>query len=325
MPLLFKKFSIIVPVLAFFLGIMTYDVLRFFLHPFDSPQTITYVVEPGDSLVKIAKDLHSNYQLSSPYYLITLGVLRGDSDHIQVGEYEFPNDIKAHKLLRTLVKGKVKQHHITLIEGWTVAQVLEAIHQAPFLTHTLKTLPPQFSEGLLFPDTYFFPRGTTDLAVLERAFQTMQQHLERLWQTRQANLPYKMAYEGLIIASLVETEAVKNNERARIAGVFVNRLQKDMRLDSDPTVVYALGKQYKGVLTNQLLKVVSPYNTYTIKGLPPTPIACPGLRSLYAAFNPEKTSALYFVANGNGEHIFSDTLQEHSKARKQSQWKKDAS
>ncbi|MEH6472686.1 MAG: endolytic transglycosylase MltG, partial [Halopseudomonas sp.] len=227
-------------------------------------------------------------------------------------------------LLQMLVQGRVRSYQVTLVEGQTVAELVAVLQAHPQLEATLQQTDPEHiakilgiagsAEGWIYPDTYQFTRGTTDKQVLKRAYQAMQQLLEQEWAERAAKLPLKNAYDALILASIVEKETGAAFERPAIAGVFTRRLQKGMRLQTDPTVIYGMGERYNGNITRADLKRQTPYNTYRIKGLPPTPIANPGRAAIHAALNPEAGKALYFVAKGDGSHQFSATLSEHNRA-----------
>ena len=228
-------------------------------------------------------------------------------------------------MLGLIVSGKVVQYPLTIPEGWTFEQIMEAVQDNTVLKHTLNNADEQFvmeqlghgeeaAEGRFFPDTYHFPRGTSDIEFLRRAYDTMTRVLAEEWDNRDGGLPYKSAYEALIMASIIEKETSVAEERYKIAGVFVRRLQRGMLLQTDPTVIYALGRNFNGDIHNRDLNIDSPFNTYTNKGLPPTPIASPGRASIDAALHPEAGTALYFVAMGDGHHHFSDTLAEHNKA-----------
>ena len=174
--------------------------------------------------------------------------------------------------------------------------------------------PDLMPEGLFFPDTYYFPKGTTDIAFLQRAYQRLKVVLDEEWQQRDANLPYQNAYEALIMASIIEKETGLASDRGTIAGVFVRRLNKNMKLQTDPTVIYAMGKQYNGNIRKKDLDIDSPYNTYRHKGLPPGPIALASREAIHAALHPEDGKSLYFVAKGDGSHYFSENLTEHNRA-----------
>jgi UPF0755 protein len=228
-------------------------------------------------------------------------------------------------LLDKLNRGDVILHQVTLVEGWSFRQIMAALDEQAELTHLLKNksaserlqqlnLPISALEGWFYPDTYIFSKGTSDLEILLQAYKKMRQTLDELWQTREADLPYRNDYEALIMASIVEKETGSAAERDRIAGVFVRRLRLGMRLQTDPTVIYGMGDAYVGKIGSRDLRRATDYNTYVIPGLPPTPIASPGRASLMAALHPDKSKALYFVAKGDGTSEFSDTLSEHQRA-----------
>jgi UPF0755 protein len=224
----------------------------------------------------------------------------------------------------------VVQYSLTIVEGMTLQQLLEQLkqHRAIISNTEPQTLAKQLgishssAEGWFLPETYAFPANTQDLGFLQRAYQKMQTVLNQEWQQRAADLPYKTPYEALIMASIIEKETAAAEERAKIAGVFVRRLEKGMRLQTDPTVIYGMGAQFDGNLRRKDLRKDTPYNTYTRKGLPPTPICLPGKASIHAALHPEQGEELYFVATGkDGKHVFSKTLTEHNKAVRRYQLK----
>lgn len=282
-------------------------------------------VTPGEPLRGVADELHAQGALPHPLDLLMLARLRGDADAVRAGEYLIEPGSNVVDLLALLKSGRVVMHSLTLVDGWTFAQVLQTVERDPDLRHELKGLrgnavmvrlghAGENPEGQFYPDTYQFPKGTTDVAFLRRAYRAMQSHLQTAWQTRARNLPYKTPYDALILASIVEKETAQPFERAEIAGVFVRRLQKGMRLQSDPTVIYGLGSAYTGKITYKDLRTDTTYNTYTRYGLPPTPICLPSLASIVAALHPTPGDALYFVARGNGTHQFSATLAEQNAA-----------
>jgi UPF0755 protein len=253
--------------------------------------------------------------------------LKGLRARVQAGQYEIPAHASPAQILELFAQGKVILEELTVVEGATFADFLQGLEQQPHLAHTLAGKSPaeimtalghpgQSAEGEFFPDTYRFADGTTDLVILGLAYDSMQRALDAAWQLRRPDLPFDTPYEALILASMVEKEAALKSERARIAGVFVNRLRKGMRLQSDPTVIYGLGARYDGTVHTRDLLTDTPYNTYARDGLPPTPIALPGREALLAAVQPEETTALYFVATGlnDGAHQFSNTLEEHNAA-----------
>jgi UPF0755 protein len=244
---------------------------------------------------------------------------------IRTGEYLLRQGMTPLELLTALNEGDVVHHQVTLVEGKTFRQTLATLLAEEKLHKSLNGLPDPILierlgidgnnlEGLFFPDTYQYTVDMSDADVLKQAHQKMQMILEEEWQARDANLPYKNSYEALIMASIVEKETGAPEERPAIAGIFVRRLQKGMRLQTDPTVIYGLGDAYKGNLTKQHLLDDTPYNTYTRAGLPPTPIALPGREAIHAALHPEPGDSLFFVGKGDGHHYFSATLAEHEKA-----------
>lgn len=282
-------------------------------------------VTPDTSLRGVAVQLHAQGALPHPLDLVLLARLRGDANAIRAGEYLVEPATSVAGLLELLKSGRVVMHSLTLVEGWTFRQVLQAVAQATALRHTLKGLDDnaimaklgyagENPEGRFYPDTYQFPKDTTDAAFLERAYRTMQAQLHTAWQRRAADLPYKTTYDALIMASIIEKETAQPGERAQIAGVFVRRLEKGMKLQSDPTVIYGLGASYRGNITSKDLRTDTPYSTYTRHGLPPTPICMPSLASIRAALHPAPGDALYFVARGDGTHQFSATLKEQDAA-----------
>ena len=245
---------------------------------------------------------------------------------IKTGEYEVRPGTSPPQLLKLLASGKVINYRFTIVEGWSVRQLLSALAVDKVLQHTIETveelaLEPGFPqgnpEGWFLPETYMYIRGDSDLQLLKRAYTDMGDSLEKTWAGRDVGLPYETPEELLIMASIIEKETSLPSERADIAGVFVRRLLKRWRLETDPTVIYGMGDSYQGNIRRQDLKTDTPYNTYTRHGLPPTPIALPGLASLQAAAHPAPGEAMFFVANGQGGHTFSVTLEAHNKAVKQ--------
>lgn len=283
-------------------------------------------IRPGASLGEVARQLTEQRVLSRALPFVLLGRWQRASARLRAGEYELPAGASPQRLLDLFVSGHVVQHRLTLLEGWTFAQALAAIraHEAVVPTTAGGAGPQAIAaalglgqvelEGRLFPDTYAFPRGTTDLQLLQRAAARLEAQLERAWVQRARDLPLASPAEALVLASLIEKETAVDDERQRIAGVFVNRLRRGMRLQSDPTVIYGLGSAFDGNLRREDLRRDTPFNTYTRAGLPPTPIALPGAASLAAATRPAATDALYFVATGRGDgrHRFAATLTEHN-------------
>ena len=293
-------------------------------HPLE-PGPKAYLVKPGTTLRGLARELHERDVLPEPYTIAWLGHVSGRSRLLKAGEYRFRPGISAAELLDQVVAGRVVEYPLVLVEGWSFRQVMRALESAPKLTQTLAGLsdeeimarlghPEVHPEGRFFPATYYYSLGHTDAQVLARAFDQMQAVLDEEWQNRAPGLPLKTPDDALILASIIEKETARADERRLIAGVFINRLRKRMRLQTDPTVIYGLGEDFDGRIRTRDLRADTPYNTYTRSGLPPTPIAMPGRASVAAALQPEATSALYFVSRGDGSHIFSDTLADHTAA-----------
>ena len=291
---------------------------------------LIYEIASGTSLKQLAFDLQRRGITAHPRYLIWLGRELDLAHRLQAGEYRITPGMTPESLLRKLAGGEVIQHAITLIEGQTFREVLALVESKDDIVHTLDGVSVEDvmtrlghegenPEGRFLPDTYYFPQGTTDLAFLTRAYNAMERHLADAWAARDEGLPLNTPYEALTLASIVEKETGVAEERPVIAGVFIRRLQKGMRLQTDPTVIYGLGDRFDGNLHASDLRSDTPYNTYTRDGLPPTPIALPGTASIHAVLHPDKGDALFFVANGNGGHYFSRTLKEHELAVKKFQ------
>ena len=289
------------------------------------PEAKIYVVAPGTGLKAFARQLRNEKVLPDANTLVWIAYLKGQSRELKTGEYRFRKGITALEILEQVMAGRVVEYPLTISEGWTFKQALDAMAAAPKLTHTLQGLKPKqimaslgypamHPEGRFFPDTYYYSAGMSDLIILQRAFQKMEKVLEEEWNGRQSDLPLKNRDEALTLASIVEKETGKAEERALIAGVFVHRMRIGMKLQTDPTVIYGIGERFNGNLTVKDLRTPSAYNTYIIKGLPPSPIAMPGRHALHAALNPENTKALYFVARGDGSHVFSETYEQHNNA-----------
>lgn len=289
-------------------------------------QGYKYTVKPGDSLKTVTHDLTLKGIIHHPYYMQLLIRYRGDAPKLKAGEYLFPQGATSSSMLHQMVTGTgLVYHAVTIIPGWNFKEVRHALAQETNLRHTIDQKTDQeimiylkhpgvLPEGQFYPDTYYFAPGTLDTIVLKRAFQMMQSKLGEVWKSRPVNLPYKTPNEALTIASLIEKEAFLNEERPVIASVLMNRLQKDMLLQVDATVIYGLGLRYTGKIRKEDLVEDTPYNTYVHKGLPPSPIAMPSLDSIKAALHPKVTSYLYYVARGDGSHQFSDTYIEHQAA-----------
>jgi len=285
---------------------------------------LVYQVASGISLKQLAYDLQRRGITGHPHYLVWLGRELDLAHRLQAGEYEITPGMTPENLLRKLAGGEVIQHAITLIEGQTFKQMLaDGVGTEELMTRLGHE--GEHPEGRFLPDTYHFPQGTTDLAFLSRAYNAMERHLAEEWAAREEGLPINTPYEALILASIVEKETGVAGERPVIAGVFIRRLKKGMRLQTDPTVIYGLGERFDGNLRSSDLRRDTTYNTYTRDGLPPTPIAMPGVASIHAVLHPDKGDALFFVADGSGGHYFSRTLKEHELAVKKFQLGKSVS
>ncbi|MBC54054.1 MAG: aminodeoxychorismate lyase [Gammaproteobacteria bacterium] len=282
-------------------------------------------IEPGRSLQQLANQLATKEYLNWPGVMVLWARWHGFDRRVRSGEYALTPGLTPRALMDLLMSGRVVQYPVTLVEGWTVRQALESVWQHDNILATLQdqsdeaihaalgTAWPAL-EGSLFPDTYFYTKGTSDLAILRRASQRLEQVLAEEWQQRAVGLPYESPWQALIMASIIERESGFQAEKQDIAGVFVRRLQTGMRLQSDPTVIYGMGSRYDGVIYRSDLNTTTAYNTYRINGLPPTPIALAGRDSIHASLQPKAGTALYFVSRGDGSHQFSDTLEEHNAA-----------
>ena len=324
-----KRFALFSGALVLLLAVAGGWFYRDVREQLDSPLALRepaiIAINPGASLFSVAAELKERGWFDYPVYLTIEGRLRNVAGSIKTGEYLVEPGATAASLLETIVAGKVTQRSLTLLEGWTFRQIMAALRERPQVEKTLHADAPRrvmeeigyaghAAEGRFFPDTYYFTAGETDAELLRRAYQRMETVLAEEWEQRASGLPYQSPYQALIMASLVEKETAVDEERGKIAGVFVRRLEKNMRLQADPTVIYALGENYDGNIRRKDLSVDSPFNTYRYRGLPPTPIAAAGRASIRAALQPEWGTALYFVATGDGGHHFSDTLAEHNRA-----------
>jgi UPF0755 protein len=289
----------------------------------DSEQV--FVLEPGSSLSSASQELAQLGVITRPLYWKIYARINGKANQLKAGEYLLREPLTPGLLLDQLVGGKTLQYSITIPEGWTFSQMRAAIaankrieqKSVDWTDQELFTnldLGDDHPEGWFLPETYFFTSGTTDLELLRRSHLAMKRILESEWISREENLPLKSPYEALILASIVEKETAVADERPTIAAVFINRLRKGMRLQTDPTVIYGMGDRYKGNIRKSDLKRDTPYNTYTRAGLPPTPIALPSAASIRAVLNPAESEALFFVASGGGRHHFTNTYEEHKQA-----------
>lgn len=282
-------------------------------------------IKENSGLSSIANQLVDQGVIKHKLSFIIIARILGKESSLQAGDYSLNSNLTPYDLLLALNKGQATQAKITFIEGKTFKEMLAKLHANPAVKQTTQHLSNQeimalvdplkhHPEGLFFPDTYYFDRGTKDIVLLKRAYEVMMRKLDKAWQNRAQDLPYKNSYEALIMASIVEKETGKASERPMIAGVFVNRLKIGMRLQTDPTVIYGMGDQFDGNIRRKDLRKDTIYNTYTRYGLPPTPIAMPSLAAIEAALSPAKTKALYFVGKGDGSHEFSNSLIAHNRA-----------
>ena len=287
--------------------------------PFD------FSLQQGSSLKSAAHQMKLAGVLDNEQLFVLLGRSMGLSGQIKPGNYQLTKATSLFELLQMVNKGRVAQSDLTIIEGWTFKQFREALNAASKLRHDSFALSDseimqsigaveKHPEGLFFPDTYIFPSGSSDLALIKRAYQTMQRRLQESWQARDNDLPLATPYQALILASIVEKETGKAKDRSMIASVFINRLRKRMMLQTDPTVIYGMGDKFDGNIRKRDLLKDTEYNTYTRYGLTPTPIALPGRESLQAVMHPATSTALYFVARGDGSSQFSNTLIDHNNA-----------
>jgi UPF0755 protein len=282
-------------------------------------------VAPGSSLSAISRELGARDVVEHPSVLRYFGRLRGDATRIQAGEYRLLPGLTSRTLLDQLVEGQVYLHQLAVIEGWRFEELRGALRAHPAVIPSdleadeiMAALGASgvHPEGQFAPDTYSFPRGTPEIEILEQAYLSLQAQLAEIWNARSPVVAVETPYEALILASIIEKETALATERRQISGVFSRRLQRGMRLQTDPTVIYGLGDDFDGNLRRADLARDTPYNTYTRRGLPPTPIALAGGDALRAAVDPDESLALYFVATGlgDGSHTFSATLEEHNRA-----------
>jgi UPF0755 protein len=296
---------------------------------------IAFTITPGSGVGAATQQIVAAGVPVNPVLFGLLARLTQKASRIKAGSYELKPDTTPRRLLSQLVRGEFAQESVTIIEGWTFRQMRQALAASPALRHDSAALSdtelmeriatdlPGFKatspEGLFFPDTYLFAKGASDMQILRQAHAQLLAKLKAAWDTRDPGLPYQTPYQALIMASIVEKETGQKSERAMIAGVFVNRLKTGMLLQTDPTVIYGMGDKYAGKIRKKDLETDTPYNTYVRAGLPPTPIALPGVQSLTAALGPAKTEALYFVSRNDGTSKFSENLAEHNKAVNQYQ------
>jgi UPF0755 protein len=286
---------------------------------------VQFSLKQGSSLRSAARQMQDAGVMATPWQFEVLARLYGHANRVQAGNYEIRAPLSTFALLDMITSGARGQDQITIVEGWTFAQMRAVLDAHRALKHETSGaseadliarlgIAASSAEGWFFPDTYYFPNGSSDTALMRRAHRAMQTQLDALWSARAKGLTLATSYEALILASIVEKETGQPGERPMIAAVFLNRLKIGMKLQTDPAVIYGLGGEFDGNLRKRDLLADTPYNTYTRTGLPPTPIALPGLAALAATLNPAPTKALYFVARGDGSSQFSNNLAEHERA-----------
>lgn len=279
----------------------------------------------GGTLRGIAHQMVDEGVLREPWSFMLLVQATGQSGAVQSGNYQLTRGMTLLDLYEMLISGDAVQNRITFVEGWTFFQMREALNRHEAVRHLSMPMTDEqilqqigadekLAEGLFFPDSYYFSNDTSDLDILRRSYQTMQRRLAAAWQEKADGLTYDTPYQALVMASIIEKETARSSERPLIARVFLNRLTLGMRLQTDPTVIYGMGPHFDGNLRRRDLLTDTPYNTYTRFGLPPTPIAMPGMASIKAALHPASGDALYFVGKGDGSHIFSATLSAHNRS-----------
>ncbi|MDX1404051.1 MAG: endolytic transglycosylase MltG [Woeseiaceae bacterium] len=309
-------------------AVFGFAMFRFLNSPLDiGEDPVDFEISAGSGFGVISRRLAERGYLAHPDWYRWYARATGRAGAVHAGEYRISPGTTPRQLLQMFVDGDVRLYSFTIVEGWTFRDLVTALGQHATLEADMDYedwpallesfgAEEQHPEGLFLPETYRYPKGTTVTDILRQAYALMRETLAEEWQNRRVNLPFTTPYEALILASIVEKETALAEERPRIAGVFVRRLEKNMRLQTDPTVIYGLGQDFDGNLTRRHLRSDTPYNTYTRRGLPPTPIALPGRAAINAAVQPAEGSELYFVATGlaDGSHKFSDTKEEHDAA-----------
>tara|TARA_R110002012_G_scaffold5926_6_gene27285 strand:- start:1083 stop:2096 length:1014 start_codon:yes stop_codon:yes gene_type:complete len=327
--------------LALIVGAITFGILYVngqASSPLSIPQPQLYTVEKGSNGYKVVRDLRARELIDSPELATKLWLkFFAANTHVKSGTYRLTPGLSLREVFGILSRGEEHYFAVSLVEGLTLKEwlvtlkaktelindvSLDQVEETINITSSVnEEKAPMLwlneassAEGLFLADTYFFTANTAASSILKRAHKAMLDYVETQWQQRQEDLPLNSPYDALILASIIEKETAVSAERTKIAGVFVNRLRKNMRLQTDPTVIYGIGDTYDGNITRKHLRTPTPYNTYTIKGLPPTPIAMAGKDAIWAALNPMETDALYFVARGDGSHEFSSSLAAHNAA-----------
>jgi UPF0755 protein len=330
-----QKIALFFATFIFLLLVVVNLLVKELSKPINIEQDIVIDILYGDSIYKVADKLYEKEILKYPKLWVWYGRAFGLAEKIKAGEYKIVSGATLLCVLDDFVKGNAVKYYVVMIEGKTITQTLKNLQSSEGIVSTLdptddsvilKSVEAEenynHSEGLFYPDTYQYTKGAKDRDILKKAHERLIKELNEVWATRAKNLPYKTPYELLIMASIVERESGSNKERPQIAGVFVERLNRGMRLQTDPTVIYGMGENYKGRIRRKDLTTPTPYNTYTIDGLPPTPISLVSRASLEAAAHPLLNGMIFFVAKGNGYHVFSKTLSEHNRAVREYQLKR---
>jgi len=317
-----------------FVSILFIVIFIFYLYkPLSVTETTIFEVHKGYGLIQVIDELYEQNLIERPVFLKLYGKLFRKSKSILIGEYLVLKDETFIDLINKITAGSIHYRQIRLKEGSTLREILGLLESNPYVTkegsirdlsiiYLHLNINQKSLEGLFHPDTYYYKKGDSYLGILKRAHMKHENILDETWRGRSLGLPYKNSYEALILASIIEKEGMEKKE---IAGVFVRRLQSKMKLQSDPTIIYALGKEFKGDIKSSHIKLKHPYNTYHIEGLPPSPIGLVSKTSIEASLNPSKGSSLYFVSKQDGTHFFSDTLDEHIKAVKKYQLNRNGS
>ncbi len=325
-----KKFLFIVLVLVVAGGAFClFQIKHFAASPLTIHEDTIFTLPAGTGREGLKTALRQQHIVKRTRWLPGLWILEPELANFKAGTYRFTPGMTVRQMLALLVSGREAQFSIRFVEGSSLKEWLAILDKAPYLEHSLRDVaadqlasrlgrdPLTPLEGRFYPDTYLYTAQAHDITLLKRAGQRMDSVLDQVWRDRADGLPYKTPIDLLTMASIVEKETGVPDERAKVASVFINRLRLGMRLQTDPTVIYGMGERYRGVISKQDLSAATPYNTYVITGLPPAPIAMPGQAALDAAAHPAKTSYLYFVANGQGGHVFSTNLANHNQAVQQ--------
>lgn len=317
--------------LGFLVATFGIVILGFQLHQFKTSalniaeDAIVFQIKSGSHIGHVAQQLEQQKLIEQGWMFRLLAKLLSVDSQLKAGEYSIEKNTSVEQLLKIFVKGRSIQYSQSIIEGYTFAELRVEMAKNPYLKQTItgKTAEQVMQaigagdvhvEGQFMPDTYFFPKGFSDIDFLKRAYKAMQKALLEEWQKRDKNLPLKSPYEALILASIIEKETGAAHERPLISAAFIKRLRLNMKLQTDPTIIYGMGDEFKGDIRYKDLRKDTPYNTYVHKGLTPTPIAMPGLLSIQAALHPADSEAIFFVSKGDGTHYFSETLAEHNEA-----------